>query len=69
MRRKSEVEMKRAGVAKTARTLVRLKHSLAADQELNDLLPETLEEFDKAVGRGELTGNVRDTIANVLEGR
>lgn len=54
MRKKTESELERAKVAKTARTLVRLKHSLAADEELNRVLPETLQEFDAAVTRGEL---------------
>lgn len=49
---KSEVEMRRHRVVKTARTLVRLKHSLAADEELNLLLPPTLAEFDEATSRG-----------------
>ena len=54
MRKKSPAEMERAKVTKTARTLIRLKHSLAADEELNDVLPATLEEFDEALARGEL---------------
>lgn len=54
MRKKSPAEMERARLIKASRTLIRLKHSLAADQELNDLLPDTLAEYDAAVGRGEL---------------
>ena len=46
MKKKSPAEMQRAKVAKTARTLIRLRHSLAADEEINARLPETLEEFD-----------------------
>jgi hypothetical protein len=46
--------MERAAVAKTTRTLVRLKHSLAADEELNSILPDTLEKFDEALAAGEL---------------
>lgn len=46
--------MTRGRVSKTLRTLVRLKHSLAADEELNRVLPETLHEFDAALTRGEL---------------
>lgn len=61
MRKKTEAELRRAGIAKTTRTLVRLKHSLRADEELNELLPETLREFDEALARGEL----RDVIANL----
>jgi hypothetical protein len=54
LKRKSEIEMRRHAVAKTARSLIRLRHSLAADRELNDRLPDTLAEFDEAVARGEL---------------
>lgn len=67
MRRKSEIEMKRAAVAKTARALVRLKHSLAADREINDLLPDTLDGFDEAVARGELIGDPEAVIRDVLD--
>lgn len=35
------------------RVLVRLKHSLAADEEINAVLPDKLEEFDEALPRGE----------------
>lgn len=46
--------MERARIAKAARTFVRLKHSLAADEELNAVLPDTLEEFDRALASGTL---------------
>jgi hypothetical protein len=58
--------MNRAALLKTARTLTRLKHSLAADQELNDLLPMTLREFDDAVARGELR-SVQAKLDAILE--
>ena len=54
MRKKSEIEMERSKITKAARTLIRLKHSLAADEELNSVLPDTLAEFDEAVAKGEL---------------
>ena len=50
----SDVDMARHKITKAARTIIRLKHSLAADVELNDVLPETIAEFDAAVARGEL---------------
>lgn len=68
MRKKTEIEMQRAKVAKVTRTLVRLKHSLAADQEINDVLPDTLSEFNAAVESGqllELTTNLSDEIGAV----
>jgi len=39
---------------KTIRAAVRLKHSINADRELNDLLPEAELRFDAAVNRGRL---------------
>lgn len=53
LKKKSPAEMQRAKIAKTARTLIRLKHSLAADEEINTFLPDTLDEFDAALARGE----------------
>jgi hypothetical protein len=52
--KKSELEMEKAKALKTARALIRLKHSLAADEELNDTLPDLALEFDKALQQGEL---------------
>jgi hypothetical protein len=46
--------MERTRITKAARTLIRLKHSLAADEELNEVLPDTLAKFDDALARGEL---------------
>lgn len=54
MYRKSDIEMERAKIIKLSRTLVRLKHSWQADEELNDVLPATLEEFDAALNSGQL---------------
>lgn len=54
MRKKSEAEMERARLVKVSRTLIRLKHSLAADQEINDTLPDTVAEFDEAYANGRL---------------
>ena len=65
MRKKTPAEMERAKVAKTARILVRLKHSLRADEELNTMLPDTLEEFDAALARGELK-SLRASLDDVL---
>ena len=54
MYKKSDAELERFIITKATRTIVRLKHSLAADRELNEILPARLEEFDAAVQRGEL---------------
>ena len=48
--------MERDQITKVTRALIRLKHSLAADRELNEILPDTLEMFDQAVASGQLRG-------------
>ena len=52
MIQKDEVELKRAQVLKTARSAIRLKHSLAADAEINEVLPEIEDRFNRAVAAG-----------------
>ena len=51
-RTKDNVEVDLAAVVKTARTHIRLKHSLAADREINEVLPEIEKDFYSAVQRG-----------------
>ena len=46
--------MARVSLLKTIRTAVRLRHSLAADAELNDLLPRAEQKFNAAVLAGRL---------------
>lgn len=65
MKRKTTSELEKAKIAKATRTLIRLKHSLAADQEINDVLPDTLEEFDTAYANGtlkELKAGLNDVL-------
>lgn len=66
MRKKTPAEMERGRIVKAARTLIRLKHSLAADEEINAVLPDTLEEFDQALSRGELK-TLKAGLADVLD--
>ena len=54
MLKKSQTEMERAKAIKITRTLIRLKHSLAADEEINEVLPDRLLQFDAALQSGEL---------------
>jgi arginine/lysine/ornithine decarboxylase len=54
LKKKSPADLKKAQIAKATRALVRLKHSLAADEEINSILPDTLGEFDEAYANGEL---------------
>lgn len=67
MRKKTPAELKKAQIAKATRTLIRLKHSLKADEELNAVLPDTLEEFDEALARGELK-ELKASIDDAIRG-
>jgi len=70
MNKKSEIEMERARIIKITRTLTRLKHSLNADEEINDVLPARLSEFDSALQDGELktlTSNVGETLDDLAK--
>jgi hypothetical protein len=67
LKKKTPAELERARITKTARTLIRLKHSLKADEELNAVLPDTLSEFDAALARGELT-ELKVSLDDVLGG-
>jgi hypothetical protein len=51
---KDSIEMRRAALLKAARSAIRLRHSLAADEELNAVLPALQLRFDAAVQAGEL---------------
>lgn len=68
MKRKTQTELQRAKINKVTRTLIRLKHSLAADEELNEVLPGTLEEFDAKVARKELSPIDHESALKLLEG-
>lgn len=67
MRKKTPAEMKRAAVAKSTRTLIRLKHSLAADEEINAVLPDTLDEFEESLAKGDLK-ELKARLDDVLPG-
>lgn len=56
MIKKTPIEMERAKIIKVTRSLIRLKHSLAADEELNNVLPDRVAEFDIALQSGQLVG-------------
>jgi hypothetical protein len=68
LKKKTPAELKRAQIAKAQRTLIRLKHSLAADEEINAVLPDTLDEFDEALARGEFRELGEAKLDDVLGG-
>jgi hypothetical protein len=51
-RQKDKIELDLLAVIKTARTSIRLRHSLAADAEINEKLPVIEAEFNKAIVTG-----------------
>ena len=51
-RQRTDVEQLRADVLKAVRTAIRLKHSLAADREMNEVLPEVERELEAAIKSG-----------------
>lgn len=51
---KDDIELRKRALFKAARSAVRLRHSLEADAELNELLPVLERQFDSAVSRGNL---------------
>lgn len=66
--RKDEAQLAKANMVKVARTAIRLKHTIIADAELNQVLPDLEDAFDKAVAGGRLPGdvNVKALVAEVL---
>ncbi len=52
MNKKSPIEMEKAKLLKATRMLIRLKHSLNADEEINNTLPDKEADFDIAIQRG-----------------
>ena len=52
MAKKTKVEMEHAKTRKIARTLVRLKYSLAADEELNEVMDTVDKKFSASVLKG-----------------
>lgn len=65
--RKTPEEMAFAARIKTARTLVRLKHSLEADRELNSLLADMTESHALELHSGGLKQLEPDALSNVIK--
>ena len=65
MRQLSPIEREKAKLLKLARTLIRAKHSAAADDELNEKLPLLELQIDKAIQSGKV---YELDVRSVLEG-
>lgn len=61
---KDDIALRRAALLKAARSAVRLKHSIAADAELNNVLPALELAFDSAVRQGRLP-EVAESLRNM----
>ena len=51
---RDKADQARANTLKIIRTAIRLKHSIAADEELNEVLPRAEAKFNAAVLRGDV---------------
>ena len=51
---KDNIDQARANMLKTIRAAVRLKHSIAADEELNEVLPRAEAQFFKQIQEGKM---------------
>ena len=54
MQKKDDIELARSERVKILRSLTRLKYSIMADREINDILTESMLDFDNALQNGEL---------------
>lgn len=54
MKKLDKVDRARADLMKIVRSAVRLKHSLAADEELNEVLPAAEIRFNAQILKGQL---------------
>ena len=52
MDQKDDIALRRAALMKAARSAIRLRHSLAADAELNEVIPQLERDFNAAIQRG-----------------
>lgn len=66
MHKKSDIELQRARIMKMTRGLIRLQKSIEADELINDILPDRLNEFDVSLQSGELK-TMDGTIKKLLE--
>ena len=52
-RRKTDLELERMQMAKSIRMFIRLRYSIAADEEINDVLWDIMDRYDLALATGE----------------
>ncbi len=52
MKKRLEIEQKKVSIVKAVRAAVRLKYSLLADAEINDVVPDVEAAYDKTSAAG-----------------
>jgi len=62
-----DIELRRKALLKAARSMVRLRHSLAADEELATVLPQIEKQYNAAVANGHLP-DVAELLYEFVEG-
>lgn len=69
MNRKTEAQLRKDALTYVARAAIRARHKIAADRELNAVLPDLLDAFDDALALGILPGkvNLSALVAGVLD--
>jgi hypothetical protein len=65
MIQKTDLEVRKAAIIKAARMSIRLKHTLAADEEINEKLPALEQKIDTALQAG---AGISMNPAHYLEG-
>jgi len=64
---KSELEQSVANHRKVARTVIRLKHAIAADEELNRVMPVLERRLDSMLQDGRIVPLTVDEILEIAE--
>lgn len=59
--------MARAAIAKVTRTEIRLKHSVLADAEINEVLAQRLRDFDRALQNGVIPTIALTTVTDATD--
>jgi hypothetical protein len=52
--KKTDAELQKALLVKVLRSQIRLKHTIEAERELNEVLPKAEKDFDKKLQHGKL---------------
>ena len=66
-RRRTAQELERQEMAKSIRSFIRLKYSVAADEEINDVLWNILDEYDAALAAGQPFDFALGELANRIK--